>query len=126
MTLPYVKNDFTSGPKRTKVLRGSFTADGSISIPAYHRITGIFVDNKTANAITGGLDLGTTAGGEEVAAATAVGANASVSVGPQLLLIDMYAVAAANLYVYAHTSWNSASIDVVVFCDVVSAADETV
>ena len=125
MALPYVKNDFTSGPKRTKVLRGSFTADGAISIPAYHRITGIFVDNKTANAITGGLDLGTTAGGEEVAAAFAVGANATVSVGPQALLIDMYSAAAADLKVSAHTAWNSASIDVVVFCDIVSAADET-
>lgn len=125
MTLPYVKNDFKSGPSRFKRLRKALSADGTLVIPAYHAIKAIYVDNITANAITGGLDLGSTAGGEEVAAAKAIGANATVSYTPAQILVDLFAVTDQTLYIYAHTAWNSASIEVVVDCAVVSAADET-
>ncbi len=125
MTLPYVKNDFVSGPLRKAVLRKTFSADGYIDIPAYYAVKSIYIDNTTANAVTGGIDGGTTAGGEEVFAAETVGANATVSLDPNEILDDLYAVTAGKLYIYAHTAWNSASVNVVVVCEVVSAADET-
>lgn len=123
--LPYVKNDFKSGPKRTVRLRKALTADGTLVIPAYHAIKSIFVDNLTANAMTGGLDLGSTAGGEEVAAAKALGANATVSYTPAQILVDLFAVTDQTLYIYAHTAWNSASIEVIVDCALADARDET-
>lgn len=123
MTLPYVKNDFTSGPARKARLRATFTADGEFALPAYHAIRRIWIDNKTANAVTGGVDIGTTNGGQEVLAALAVGANATVESAP---VISDYQAAADVLYVTAATAWNSSEIVILLDCDVVSSADETV
>lgn len=124
MTLPYVKNDFIGGPARHKrLISARLTADGTLALPAYHAIRRIYIDNETANAVTGGLDIGTTDGGQEVLAAKAVGANATVETAP---VASVFLATAQTLYITAASAWNSSALRVLVDCDVVSSADETV
>lgn len=72
----------------------------------------VFLRNNTANAVTGGVKIGTTLGGVDVVAAQALAANAVVSVTP---LIDALNIAADRiLYIDAVTAFNSANVDIVV------------
>jgi hypothetical protein len=89
------------------------TANFTVSIPAGYAIDGrVFVRNTTANAVTGGIKIGTTDGGTEVLGATAVGASAFITAAPTLFIFS--ATAATTLFVQAVTAWNSASIDLTI------------
>lgn len=55
----------------------SMSSAGGIIIPANTYVQQIIVHNKTANAVLGGVKIGTTDGGVDVLAALAVGANAN-------------------------------------------------
>ena len=87
------------------------TANGTVVIPAGSMLRRIYFRNRTANAVTGGIRVGTSAAGTQVVTAQAVAASAIVSVAPT---IENYQAAAQTLYVEAVTSWNSADVDVVV------------
>lgn len=54
----------------------TLAANGTIVIPANHMIVGMVVFNSTANAVTGGVKVGTTSGATDVTVALAIGANA--------------------------------------------------
>jgi hypothetical protein len=123
MTLPYVADDFVRGPAKRLRKRYTFTADGEIAQPAYTAIRRIWIDERAGNAVTGGVDIGTTNGGQQILAALAVGANATVEAAP---VISNYQAAADILYVTAASAWNSAEIVIMIDYDVVSAAAETV
>lgn len=86
----------------------AITADGSIAgvFPeAGTYFVQVSIVNTTANAVTGGLNLGTTEGGDDVAATLAVGANAKTGATATVVT-----TAAAALYIAAETAWNSASV----------------
>ena len=87
------------------------TANGTITLPAGILLRRIYFRNRTANAVTGGIRVGTSAAGTQVVTAQAVAASAIVSVLPT---IENYQVAAQTLFVEAVTAWNSADVDVVV------------
>jgi len=93
------------------------TAQVAAIIPAGRQIASIAVINRTANAVTGGINVGTTSGGADVASAFAVGANATVVIQGATLLKSIFSVSAAGdaqiLWVNAVTSWNSATTDLV-------------
>jgi hypothetical protein len=72
----------------------------------------IYVRNKTANAVTGGIKIGTTLGGTDVHAALAVAASAVNVSAPLIPAVNT--AAARTLYFDAVTAWNSASVDVLV------------
>lgn len=94
-------------------LRVTAAADTSIYIPAGYFIQNILVEETTNHAITGGLDVGTTDGGQEVIAAMTVGGNSKLSVADTALLKRYLSRTVDTLiYLVAHTAWNSASIDV--------------
>lgn len=94
------------------------TADYSFSFPAGHCIRGIFVFNRTANAITGGLNIGTAAAGAQVISAKAVGANALIHLTDAEILKRVFSLTAAQtLYVNAASAWNSANIDVFILAE---------
>ncbi len=78
-------------------------------LPAGYRIKSIVVEETAGNAITGGLKIGTSAGGTQVVNGQAVGANALVDCAPGTVIFSISA--AQTLYVEDVTSWNSASID---------------
>jgi len=56
----------------------TLTGDSSFSLPKGYQIKSIIVKETAGNALTGGLDCGTTDGGAEVVSGMAVGANATV------------------------------------------------
>jgi hypothetical protein len=89
------------------------TSDTTLAIPYGYAIAGIYIVNTTANAITGGLKIGTTAGATDVVAAQTVGANALVSVPYVDLLKRLFSMSVnQTLYIQAVSSWNSASITI--------------
>lgn len=93
----------------------AMVANGTYSVPAGYQIESIVIKNTTANAITGGLRIGTTDGGAEVVTAQAVGANAFLTIQNAAVLLKVFSTSAAQtLYLQAVTGWNSASIDVYV------------
>jgi len=55
------------------------TGDTSFTLPKGYQIKSIIVKETAGNALTGGLDVGTTNGGVEVVSAMAVGANSTVN-----------------------------------------------
>lgn len=88
------------------------TAAFSFNVPAGYYTAQFFITNNTANAITGGLKFGTSAGGTDVITAIAVGANAVIHVPDATVLKRRYAKASAQtIFVDAVTAWNSANID---------------
>ncbi|MCH7521407.1 MAG: hypothetical protein IIB42_06900 [Candidatus Marinimicrobia bacterium] len=79
------------------------------AIPAGYRIKSIVVEETAGNAITGGLKIGTSAGGTQVVNGQAVGANALVDCALGTVIFSTSA--GQTLYVEDVTSWNSASLD---------------
>ncbi|MEE9465584.1 MAG: LamG-like jellyroll fold domain-containing protein [Candidatus Neomarinimicrobiota bacterium] len=90
-----------------KGITGDSTLGGVI--PAGYRISSIIIQETAGNAITGGLKIGSSAGGTDVVNGQAVGANALVdcALGSRLFSLT----AAQSLYVEDVTAWNGASID---------------
>ena len=110
MALPTVFDN-----KNVSIVEGKrsvrLTANGTVVIPAGVLLRRLYFRNRTANAVTGGIRVGTAAAGTQVVTAQAVGANAVASV---LASIESYSTSTQTLYIEAVTAWNSADVDVVV------------
>lgn len=87
------------------------TGATTLTLPAGQAIDRIYVKNNTTNAITGGLKVGTTAGGVDILAALSVGSLAQVDASP---LIGALSSAPRTIYIDAVLAWNGASIDITV------------
>lgn len=85
----------------------------TITLPANAYICDIFVESSNANALTGGLDVGTTLSGSDVISALTVSGN-TVQMVPQAdILLRVFSTSASQvLYFGAHTDFNSANITV--------------
>lgn len=110
MALPTIFDNANKNLVRGKRLV-RLTANGTITLPAGVLLRRIYFRNRTANAVTGGIRVGTAATGTQVVTAQAVGASAIVSILPT---IENYQAAAQTLYIEAVTAWNSADVDVLV------------
>jgi hypothetical protein len=97
-------------PPVIDILRG-VTTDTTYTMPAGWTLDDIYIKNNTANAVTGGIKIGTSSGGTQVVAAQAVGANANIRVAQSAILINWWA-AQQMLYIQDVTAWNSASLDI--------------
>jgi hypothetical protein len=92
------------------------TANTTISVPAGWALEAIHIENTTANAVTGGIRIGTTAGGTEFVTAWAVAGNDKLtSPGPTLSGFNtnfnfFSRTVAQTLFIEAVTAWNSASL----------------
>ena len=87
-------------------------AAGTVVIPANAVVTRVYARNNTANAVTGGIKVGTSAGATDVVAALPVLAN---QVGSGAAAGGSFNQGATRtLYIDAVTAWNSAVIDVAV------------
>lgn len=80
------------------------------AIPAGGRISSIILKNTTTNAVTGGIKIGTTSGGEEVVATVAVGSGAYID----CTLVKNLFETKTSLYINAVTDWNGAYIDLII------------
>jgi hypothetical protein len=93
------------------VANGALTPD----IPAGYAIERVYVVNTTANAVTGGISIGTSALGSDVVVALAVPANSFALIPLASVLKNVFSTSASQtLFISAVGSWNSASINVVV------------
>lgn len=89
-------------------------ANSTFTVPAGYRISFVDVVNTTANAVTGGLHLGTTALGTDIVNAAAVAANARVSFET---IARRHFAAEQIVYISAQTAWNSANLTMTVALD---------
>lgn len=101
-------------PMIRRRLQARLTANGTLALPAYGSVKRIVVRNRTANAVTGGLNIGTSSGGQQVLAAQAVAASAVLDLTPVATVLT---TTAQTLYIQAVTAWNSADLDVIVYYD---------
>ncbi|WP_158933012.1 hypothetical protein [Acidisphaera sp. S103] len=84
-----------------------------VAVPPNGVLRAIYVYNTTANAVTGGINIGTSSGGAQIVSAAAVGANGLVVInGSALLSPYNSATAPTPLYISAGTAWNSAVLNV--------------
>lgn len=91
------------------------SANSSISIPANAFIQQIIIENTTANAVTGGIKIGTTASATDVVAALTVAGNTLTPVLPTAMLKPIFSTSASQtLFIDAVVAWNSASVNVTV------------
>ena len=97
------------------VLPAVAAANTAASVPANGFIQQIVIVNTTANAITGGLKVGTTAGATDIAAAVAIAGNAIVTVTDAALLKRWFSTSSAQqIFIDAVAAWNSASVNITI------------
>lgn len=99
---------FNPGPIITEYVRGA-TAAGSWQLPAGSVLLNIAVRSNNANAMTGGLKIGTTVGGTQILLALALpglALNASVPGLPGINATPL------TLYFDAVVAWNNANVDI--------------
>jgi hypothetical protein len=98
----------------TGALPASGTADiVGPSIPAGAYLQQIIIQNTTANAVTGGVSIGTTANGTDVVAAQACAANCLVFVTDATLLKRVFSTTTATtLHIAPVTSSNTANLTI--------------
>lgn len=111
-----VTNDY--GPTLNITLKkaGSYgtTANATVVIPAGQFITGIVFKGNNANAVTGGIKIGTSSGATDVVAAQAVAGNSLAMITDAALLKKVFSYSVdQTLYVQAVSAWNSANVDIV-------------
>lgn len=89
-------------------------ANGPVmAVPQNAVLRAIYIENTTANAVTGGINVGTTALGADVVAAAAVGASGLVVIDGATLL-KKYLSNTQNqlIFISAVTAWNSAVLNI--------------
>ncbi len=88
------------------------TASGSFTLPANTRIDSIDIIGTNGNAVTGGIKIGTTAGGTDIVAAQAVSGNSINSIADSSILKRIFSTSATQtIYYDAVTSFNSANLN---------------
>lgn len=95
---------------------GLSSSTGSITLPQNAKILLFDITETAGNAITGGLDVGTTVHGTDIISAVAVGASSQFVV-PDAALLKRIFSGPQQLFFSAHTSWNGALITVnIIYC----------
>jgi hypothetical protein len=94
--------------------KGITANDSTITLPQDAHILFIDIRETAGNAVTGGIDIGTAAAGQQIVAAVAVGASASVSVAPASILAQWFGPNTQQIFITAHSAWNSASVNITI------------
>lgn len=106
-----------SDSKEYRFTRSAVTSNNTFRVPNNYALEGVKILNTTANAVTGGIRIGTTGGGTQVATSIAVGANADLFIPSGDLLLSYFSSTAnQTLFFEAVTAWNSASLNVSFVC----------
>jgi hypothetical protein len=96
------------------VSTGVLTSTTSVqvaSLPASAYISAIVIDNTTANAVTGGIDIGQTTGAADIVSAKVCAANCLTTVLDSALLLRVFSKTAVQpIWVTGHTAGNSANL----------------
>lgn len=91
-------------------------ANITASVPAGYCIDDVFLQETAGHAVTGGIKIGTTNGGTEIATAITVGANSFTRTVPSALTTSgpFSPTVATTIYIQAVTGWNSASVNIII------------
>lgn len=95
----------------TTVRATANTADTTVIIPAGYAIASCSLINTTANAVTGGVKVGTTSGATDVVTALAVGASALIA-NTVLSKSIFSATVDQTLFIQSVVAWNSAVVNI--------------
>lgn len=95
-----------------RVVLEKVTADKQIKIPALTEITKVYFRRTSAGDTTGGVRIGNAAAGAQIVAATAL-ATQNLPVVPALVANGI-ALTDGTLYISTATSWNGATVDIVI------------
>lgn len=109
---------FTFGPNTGTIIYTTGVQTGTTDIvignlPPNAYVISMGVTNATANAVTGGISLGSTANGTQFVAAQTCAANC-VSAGPAIAATVYSTTAPVALHAAAVTAWNSANVTITV------------
>ena len=108
MALPDLFSKGNTKVRGKRVIQKVAAVNQALSIPANCLVTDIYFRNRTANAVTGGIKIGSTAGGTDIVAAQAVAASAA-----SIARVSFHTGSAAKvMYIDAVTSWNGAVVDI--------------
>lgn len=100
-------------PILQRITLNSQTAANNFMLPANCVLREVLVFNTTANAITGGLKLGTTAGATDIITALAVGASAAAFTADASLSKRFFSpTSTQQIFFDAVTGWNSANVNI--------------
>jgi hypothetical protein len=81
-------------------------------LPPNFYIENLIFQNLIASAITGGINVGSTAGGNDIVSALAIGANALLVATDAVILKRAFStIAPTSLFLSAGASWNGASLN---------------
>ena len=103
------------------VLQGPLTAtavvaNGSIgALPATAKVRTIYVQETAGHAVAGGVNIGTTSSGSDMASAIPVAASGKTTINPGALLVQQ--VGGSTIYISAASAWAGASLNVQVEYD---------
>jgi hypothetical protein len=120
----FLSQGFTAGPNLASIQFAGITSAASATtqqvgtLPKGAIIMTVLLAETAGNAITGGVDIGTTASGTNYASAVALGANAVVTVTDAALtriVVSSGNTIAQPVFLTCHTSCNSGSITVTIF-----------
>ena len=102
---------FAYDPNPNVILQ-SLSGNSTAVIPSGYYLGDIIFENTNANAVTGGIKIGTTSGATDVVFAQTVGGNSLANLGSTLTKKIFSTTSSQTLFVQAVTSWNSASVNV--------------
>ena len=108
----WIQDGLPTPPLGASVYSAVMTAGGAaVIIPPRGKLAALFINESTNHAITGGLNIGTTLNGSDIAAAVAVAGNALVPLWPASLLKTWFSLTSnTTIYISAVTSFNSANL----------------
>ena len=117
----FIGQGFSAGPPfgpnilyTTGVLTGTTSVQIGVLPPGSY-IQHIIVQNLTANAVTGGIAIGSASGGAQITAALACPANCLVYQTDALILARIFSTTAQQpIFATAVTAWNSANVTITV------------
>lgn len=98
----------------TGVLSGTTSVQiATLPIGAY--IAHILIENSTANAVTGGIDIGKTSGAADIVSAKTCAANCLTHVVDSAVLLRNFSTTVAQaIWLTGHTAGNSANLNVTI------------
>lgn len=113
----FLSQGFTPGANLFAVSKTGITAQDftSLALPAGAYIQGVIVRETAGHNMVGGMKIGTTAGGTDIATGVTVASSGLVSLTDVSLLKRVFsATATQKVSIDANSSWNGASVDVTV------------
>lgn len=95
----------------TGVLTGTTSVQLPFALPASAFIKDIVIENTTANAVTGGIDIGKTSGAADIVSAKVCAASCLTTVLDSAILLRNFSTTVQQaLFVTGHTDGNSANL----------------